>query len=269
MNAFSEVSEVSVIPGTVSLYVPPIVWKGDSVGHIGPRDLFFWVTEGECFLRIDNQNYIIHPGQLAFLPKGKLRAYTHASPRFSMYEMSFEAVADGHDLMKVLNLTEGNFVVDISDKEKISSLFESSNRKELYKDPLYQVVWCANILNIIQIYSSERKKITSATNAVFKRVLEFMSENLGNSVTVEQLAAIACMQPTYFVRRFRETYGMPPVYYFNRMKVYKAMGLLAGTDMAIEQIAKEIGIYDTSYFSRMFKKHCNLTPSEYRMEFKR
>ncbi len=266
-DSLFEIGKLSVKPGAVSLYVPPIVWKGDSVGHIGQQDLFFWVTEGECFLRIDNQNYIIHPGQLAFLPKGKMRAYTHTSPRFSMYEMGFEATADGHDLMYILGLTEDNFVVDIPEKSTMSSLFENSHRKELYKDPLYDVMWCANILNIIQIYSSERKKITSATTAVFKKVLEFMSENINQSVTIEKLASIACMQPTYFVKRFKEAYGLPPITYFNRMKIYKSMGLLAGTTDTVEEIAKKVGIYDTSYFSRMFKKYCNLTPTEYRMEF--
>ena len=262
-----EFESLSVKPGTIYLYIPPIVWKGDSVGHIGQRDLFFWVTEGECFLRIDNQNHIIRPGQLAFLPKGKMRAYTHASPRFSMYEMGFEVTTDGYNLMNFLGLTEENYVVDIHDKEKMSSLFESSHRKEMYKDPLYNVEWCANILNIIRIYASERKKIATVTNTAFNQVLQYMSENISNSVSIEKLASIACMQPTYFIKRFKENYGIPPVSYFNRMKTYKAMGLLAGTDMTVEQVGKEVGIYDTSYFSRMFKKFCNITPTEYRATF--
>ena len=90
------------MPEALYLYVPPIVWKGDSVGHMGEYDLFFWVLEGECFLRIDSQNYIIRPGQLAYLPKGKMRAYTHASERFSMYEMAFSATSDAKNLMETL-----------------------------------------------------------------------------------------------------------------------------------------------------------------------
>lgn len=266
-NSLFKLEKLTINPGTIFLYVPPIIWKGDSVGHIGQRDLFFWVIEGECFLRIDNQNYIIRPGQLAFLPKGKVRAYTHTSPRFSMYEMGFDVTADGHNLMNILGLTEDNFVVDIPDKSSMSALFENSHRKELYKDPLYDVMWCANILNIIQIYASEQKKLSLAATSVFKKALEFMSENINQSVTIKQLASIACMQPTYFVKRFKDTYGLPPITYFNRMKIYKAMGLLAGTTDTVEQIAKKVGIYDTSYFSRLFKKYCNLTPREYRFEF--
>lgn len=261
--------ELTIKPGTLYLYVPPIVWKGDAVGHIGKRDLFFWVLEGECFLRIDTQNYIIHPGQLAYLPKGKMRAYTHASEKFSMYEMSFSATSEGKNLMEILNLTEENFVVNISDKDGISALFESSYRKEMFKDPLYDVAWSANIANIIKIYAREREKLDTAESMIFKPVLEYMSENIQNSIKIEELAALVFMESTYFIKKFHKVYGISPLAYFNRMKIYKAMGLLAGTNLSIEQISKDVGIPDTSYFTRMFKKHCNITPSKYRSEFKR
>lgn len=260
--------EITIKPETLYFYVPPIVWKGDSVGHIGKRDLFFWVIEGECFLRIDNQNYIIHPGQLAYLPKGKMRAYTHASERFTMYEMAFSAESGDRSLMEILGLADMDYVVDITDKEEMSRLFEASYRDEFYRTPLNDLMWCANIANIIRIYAHERSKQSASESKLFRPVLEYMSENLGRSVNIDELAALMFMQPTYFIKKFTKAYGISPLAYFNRMKIYKAMGLLAGTNLSIEEISKEIGIADSSYFTRMFKKHCKVTPTRYRLEFK-
>ena len=65
------INELSVKPIDMFLYSPPLVWKGDRVGHIGINDTFFFVLEGECFINIDNEYSIIRPGQLAFLPKGR------------------------------------------------------------------------------------------------------------------------------------------------------------------------------------------------------
>ena len=265
---FISLKELTIMPEALYLYVPPIVWKGDAVGHIGEYDVFFWVLEGECFLRIDAQSYIIRPGQLAYLPKGKMRAYTHASERFSMYEIAFSATAGGKSLMEILKLTEENFVVDIPDKSDMSKLFESSHRKEMFKNPLYDVALCANIANVIRIYAAEREKLQSAESLAFKPVLEYMAENIGVALKTETLASLVFMQPTYFIKKFHKLYGIPPMAYFNRMKIYKAMGLLAGTDMSIEAIAKAIGITDTAYFTRLFKKHCNVTPTKYRAEFR-
>ena len=264
-----ELEELLIKPVELFLYVPPIVWKGDSVGHIGKNDLFFWVLEGECFLSIDSQSYIIRPGQLAYLPKGKMRAYTHASERFSMYEMAFSAQANGENLMEVLGLAQQNFVVDIPDKEEMSHLFESSHRVELFKNPLYDVAWCANIVNIIRIYAAERQKLSSDDSLVFKPVLEYMSQNISRSVKVEELAVLVYMQPTYFIKQFHKHFGMPPMAYFLRMRMYKAMGMLTGTELPIEEISHAVGIFDTSYFARIFKKHCGVTPTQYRAEFNR
>ena len=269
MNVYElSLKELTIKPETLYFHVPPIVWKGDSVGHIGKRDLFFWVIEGECFLRIDNQNYIIHPGQLAYLPKGKMRAYTHASERFTMYEMAFSAETNGTSLMKVLGLADTDFVVDITDKEEMSKLFEESYRDEFYRNPLYDLTWCANIANIISIYARERSKQSTSESKLFRPVLEYMSSNISRSVNIDELASLMFMQDTYFIKKFSKAYGISPLAYFNRMKIYKAMGLLAGTNMSIEEISKEVGIADSSYFTRMFKKHCKVTPTRYRSEFK-
>ena len=112
--------ELSVKPAALFLHIPPLVWKGDILGHVGKNDLFFFVLEGECFLRIDSQSYIVRPGQIAYLPKGKVRAYTHASERFSMYEMAFVAHVQGQELMELLGLTDGDYVVSVEDVEQMS-----------------------------------------------------------------------------------------------------------------------------------------------------
>lgn len=262
-------SELTIIPIEICLYVPPIVWKGDAVGHVGINDLFFWVVEGECFLSVESENYIVKPGQLAYLPKGKTRAYTHTSERFAMYEMAFSVTAGGKNLMELLGLTEDNHVVSIADADKMSMLFESSHRKEKYKNPLYDLGWCANIINIIRMYTYERQKQNGAESRLFKPVIDYMSSHFNETVKTEQLSSLIFMQTTYFIKRFKQHYGLPPIAYFNRMKVYKAMGLLSQTDLTIEEIAKKIGIFDTSYFARVFKKYCHITPTQYRAETKK
>jgi uncharacterized protein YabN with tetrapyrrole methylase and pyrophosphatase domain len=54
-NPILELKNITIVPESVHLYIPPIVWKGDSVGHIGTFDVFFLVLEGECFLKIDSE----------------------------------------------------------------------------------------------------------------------------------------------------------------------------------------------------------------------
>lgn len=264
-----KLENLKIKPVSVHLYVPPILWKGDRKGHMGEHNVFFFVLEGECFLSVDTQSFIVKKGQLAFLPKGKMRMYTQASEKFSMYEMRFEAkVNDDRELMEVLDLTEQNFVVDVENPDELRMLFENSNRDELFKNLVYDVAWCGNIINIINIYATQRQKQNDSDYIFFRPVFEYMTLNLANSVRLEDLAAIVHMHPTYFVKKFGEKCGMPPLAYLNNIRMYKAMSLLAATEESIEKIAKEVGIPDASYFARMFKKHTGISPTEYKNIFR-
>lgn len=261
--------KLTLEPESVHLYVPPIVWKGDSVGHIGIFDVFFFVLEGECFLNIDEQNYIVKKGQLAFLPKGKLRRYTQISEGFSMYEIRFSADTDGKNLMKTLGLSENDLVVDLPNPNVVQGFFEASSREELYVGTVYYLSLCSNLLQIIGIYTEERLKRGNSDTGFFKPVLEYMSKNMTSQITLSDLSALVFMHPTYFVKRFGVCFGMPPLAYLNRMRIYRSMGMLSGTQDSIEDIARSVGIPDSSYFARVFKKHTGTSPTEYRLAFKR
>lgn len=269
MIEYSVIKELTVKPLDVYMYLPQITWKGDCVGHIGERDTFFWVLEGECFLLIEGEATIIRPGQLAFLPKGKKRMYTHAGGPFVMYEMAFSAEAKGKNLMEILNLTNGNYVVDIENREEMSSFFEKSAHAEMYKNPLYDVEWCANILNIIMAYATARNTLETRDSKLFEPVIKLMSRSTHLNLSSEELSGILYMQPTYFIRKFTKTFGISPQNYFRRLKLFKAMNLLVSGDCSIEEVAKKIGMEDSSYFSRFFKKNCGVTPGEYRKAFRR
>lgn len=268
MHKITEIKELTLCHKNTFMYIPPIVWKGDIVGHIGSGDAFFWVLEGECFLIIENEAFIVRPGQLAFLPRGKKRTYTHISERFVMYEMAFSAEAQGKNLFELLGLTDGDYVVDIAEKELLSELFESSHRIEMFKNPVYSLAAVANLTNVIKLYTEARYNTAERDKELFKSAIDYMKKSTDKAVNTNELSALIFMQPTYFIRKFTKAFGMSPQNYFSRLKLMKAMNLLASTDLSVEEIALSIGISDTSYFSRFFKKHCKITPTEYRKAFK-
>ncbi len=265
-NEFT-LEEINVKPVGVWIYTPPIVWKGDRVGHIGYNDNFFFVLEGECYININGHSSIIREGQLAFLPKGKMRAYTHISERFVMYEMAFSAKVGDLNLMEYIGLCEDSFVVDVTDKKRMAEYFETTCRKEMQRDPLFEIGWCSVILAIIREYAEARRKLMTGDGKLFAPVIEYMKQNLARPIKTEELAEKVFMQTTYFIRRFGNVYGISPQSYLTKMRMNSAMELLSSTDMPIEKIAKAVGIADTSYFSRVFKKHCGTSPGMYRSAF--
>ena len=56
--------------------------------------------------------------------------------------------------------------------------------------------------------------------------------------------------------------------YVNKKRIEHAVYLLSSTDMQIQNIAKYCGIPDVNYFTKIFKKVMNKTPSEFKEEIR-
>lgn len=267
-NTFSYLSptlkSISISPKMVQLFIPPIKWHGDPKGHIGTYDTFFFVISGECSLMIDNDSFILREGDLAFLPREKMRTYTNMSPNaITLYEINFEASIDGANWYEALEFEGTEYVVHPKDTEMLKKLFEDSVRYEFNKDIGYDVLACANLLNIISIFIGERKRAEKNVHP-FLPVVSFMKKHLDRNIKISELATVAFMEETYFIRRFKSALGDTPISYLNKLRIYRAMTLLAENALSLTDISRSVGFYDSSYFSKMFKSKCGITPGEYR-----
>ncbi|OCG07728.1 hypothetical protein A9G13_05810 [Gilliamella sp. wkB178] len=68
-------------------------------------------------------------------------------------------------------------------------------------------------------------------------------------------------------RLFKHQTGMTINGYLHKLRLCKAMSLLRNTPTAISTISAECGYDDSNYFSAVFKKETNQTPSQYRAQF--
>ena len=72
------------------------------------------------------------------------------------------------------------------------------------------------------------------------------------------------MNRKYISEVFRQKTGELLIDYITRVKMARAARLLSQSTRKTYEIALQLGYRDTEYFSRLFKKHMVVTPSEYR-----
>jgi len=65
---------------------------------------------------------------------------------------------------------------------------------------------------------------------------------------------------------FVQNFGIGPMKYFQQMRLNYAIKLMQAPYLTSQEIATVCGYDDANYFSRLFKKKYNQTPSDYRME---
>uniref|UniRef100_UPI003AF56FDF helix-turn-helix domain-containing protein n=1 Tax=Bifidobacterium pullorum TaxID=78448 RepID=UPI003AF56FDF len=69
-----------------------------------------------------------------------------------------------------------------------------------------------------------------------------------------------------FIRVFREATGLSPKRYLTSIRMSEARMLLESTDYPIAEVADIVGYDNPLYFSRVFRAHVGMSPSQCRQE---
>lgn len=126
-------------------------------------------------------------------------------------------------------------------------------------DTLQQQQLFLELLSIIAI-----DRGTKSVDAGVQIVMQYLRSNYCNIVTLQDMANIAHCHPTTLIRLFKRQYGITPAKALNAVRIEKAKGLLAHTDLSCEAVAERVGFESPSYFSKTFKRSVGCTPREYR-----
>lgn len=97
-----------------------------------------------------------------------------------------------------------------------------------------------------------------------KAVLKHIEQNYGNNITLNLLADIAGVNPNYFCKLFQGVTQQTPMDYVMHYRIRQASVLLSTSSLSITDIAMMCGFNDHSYFTKIFKRITNSTPSAYR-----
>ena len=88
---------------------------------------------------------------------------------------------------------------------------------------------------------------------------EFKSPKTGNLRTFKVRYISATLAPEFNLGKLKR---------INKKKVERAQLLLCTTDSPVKEIAFATGFSDQSYFIRLFRKICGVTPQEYRLRMR-
>lgn len=123
----------------------------------------------------------------------------------------------------------------------------------------------ANIHHTIRIEIGNIKDMKGAEdNKIIQLAKKYIDSHVQDSATLSEVANHVHMNPTYFSEYFKEKSGETFLHYVNRIKIEKAKVLLRSPKIDIAYIAEYLGYTNPRSFSKMFKTHLGMTPTEYR-----
>lgn len=106
-------------------------------------------------------------------------------------------------------------------------------------------------------------RITSAGITCIPQILNYIQQNYRRT-SVEDIARHFSVSTSYLGRIFRENTRNTVIETIQQVRIQKACDLLVSSRLPVQNIAEAVGYSDVTYFIRMFKKHRQTTPLQYR-----
>lgn len=108
-------------------------------------------------------------------------------------------------------------------------------------------------------------EMASQDEIFLAKLLNFMENNIDNSdLTVEDMVSEMAYGRTVFFNKLKGLTGLAPIEFIRELRIKRAAQLLKSGEYNVSQITYMVGMSDSRYFSKCFKKVYGMTPSEYK-----
>ncbi len=122
----------------------------------------------------------------------------------------------------------------------------------------------------IELLTSEeylRKRFTTSSKRI-GMIHEYLMNHYKEEIDLKKLADMASMAKGSLCRLFKTEMGTTIFEYLNKIRIDYACNLLMDEDHSVVDVSFDSGFNNLSHFNKQFKKYTQLTPSQYRKQFR-
>ena len=237
-----------------------------------------YITSGVAEMKIGSATYKIHEDECWVVPAGKI---------FSIGNVDVES-ATGFicgfsndigiserfklDLQKeyeFLNVWGNHYIAlgkQISSyvKPLFERLFNEYSNNGLSRIDIIQSYLFTVLSEINQAYQPLSGSFKRQALLISNKFKELLFANIKTKHFVSDYASLLNVSPNHLNKVIKEVTGQSPSKHIEEALIMEAKILLYQTNLPVSEVASEIGIFDQSYFTRLFKKHEKQTPLQFR-----
>ena len=145
--------------------------------------------------------------------------------------------------------------------QEVCSISEHEVAYELHFIEAVCKVWR---LLMIHVEHEKGTAVVSSQEQRTKEMLSFIHARFSERITIDDLAKAATISRSECFRCFQAILGKSPVEYLTEYRLSMAMTMLANSDRTLSEISQLCGFHSPSYFGKLFREQCGLSPKKYR-----
>lgn len=106
------------------------------------------------------------------------------------------------------------------------------------------------------------------TNAIVSACINYFNANIEKALDLDMLAEKFHISKQWLIAQFKKYTNSTPMKYLNTLRIQRGKSLLVNSNFTVSEIAERCGFENVHYFSNSFKKRTNVSPIQYRKDFK-
>lgn len=267
---------------TLSSFVPQLIYymrwelkeKFANYEDVHQKWLMFIVEDGSFYYEIGSDSGTASFGDLVICPPGIPFRRVVVSP-VTLHVVFIEWSMDGE---QTFNQSELNQLPSgkraIRDAERMRSNFKLLEQADGWVDHSMKSKQAHYIRDIWLLYCREAEGWDNPKSHHLNSIQSDPLVNKAVSIIKQQafgemsLAAIAeslGTNSTMLCKKFSKVFGITPIQYATALRLEKAKSLLLETALNLDQISDCCGYTNGFYLNRVFTKHMNVTPIQFRL----
>jgi AraC family transcriptional regulator len=122
----------------------------------------------------------------------------------------------------------------------------------------------SNLTNVVSSITRMGYPVEEFAERAIGRAIRYMYANLGERITIDDMARSALFSKFYFTRLFYRATGLSPARFLSAVRLEQSKKLLLSTSWTVAEISQWVGYNSIGTFSYRFHYSVGLSPTDYR-----
>ncbi|GAA0178719.1 AraC family transcriptional regulator [Clostridium sediminicola] len=241
----------------------------------------YFFTEGKALVECNKKRYYVTIDSIIVINNNELHSLESLSDDLKFYTIRIDSsflFSNQVDLCQTkflspLSRNQISFQNLIENDKQIldcvtTTIQEYFSRKIGYelavKSLIYQLI-VLMLRKYIGKYFTRKELISKANNLKrFDLIFKYIDRNYSKKIYTEDLSNILHISTYHFCRLFKQMTGKTTTDYINGIRLEKAVEYFNKGDLNITEVALRCGFDSINYFSRLFKKYYNVSPTKFK-----
>lgn len=252
-----------------------------NIGWNTPSDTFHdfeinYSLSGTRAVTFPDGVFASEPGSVVFIDSSEASSCTSGTFAFAYFLFEFEdsvgrnaeAYRQMSECFRALRVLNGR-TPDASGPEKLLlEVGEEFIGKSEHRDWAAKLTALSFLIKLHRQLAAEKRGDDPRQQHKYAELVSdlssYLAEQLDKELTLDQLGQRYGLNPRYLNRIFKAATGHPIFHYQQLLRIELAKKLLRTSSLRVIDIAMEIGLDSSRYFSTLFRKTTGMTPTAYR-----